>query len=266
MKDASAKTNPLESVAVVLVHPRNSLNMGAVARAMSNFGFADLRLVAPYDVAYQKARSAVGPARDLLASAPVFDTLTEAIADATQVVGTASLENRHLQLDMRRLETGAAAIRRAISGNRKHPHKVALLFGSERFGLTNTEMAHCHWLMRIPTREAHESMNLGQAVAICLYELVRAPGIASEEDAEIRRQSAEAAPPPGVDPAQSDEVERVTTMLLGLLEDSGYVKPRIESSTHLKIRRMIRRMKLNATDAQNLLGMFKKIRWKMDQD
>ncbi len=266
MTDAGAKPNPLDSVAVVLVQPRNSLNIGAVARAVSNFGFRDLRLVAPYDVAYAKARSAVGPSRDLLASAPVFESLVEAITDATLVVGTASIENRHLQLEMRRLETGAAAIRRAISPDRKHPHKVALLFGSERFGLTNHEMAHCHWLMRIPTREAHESMNLGQAVAICLYELVRAPGEAKEQDAEGVRQSAEAAPPPGLDPAEAEDVERVTTMLLGLLEDSGYVKPRIESSTHLKIRRMIRRMKLNATDAQNLLGMFKKIRWKLDQD
>ena len=124
-----------------------------------------------------------------------------------------------------RLETGAAAIRRAVSPDRKHPHKVALLFGSERFGLTNKEMAHCHWLMRIPTREAHESMNLGQAVAICLYELVQAPGAAREQDAEGVRQSAEAAPPPGLDPAKAEDVERVTEMLLGLLEDSGYVKP-----------------------------------------
>lgn len=252
------------SLSVVLVNPRNSLNMGAAARAMSNFGFTDLRLVNPYEVAYQdllaedEVVSAVGPSKKLLQRARVYPTLREAIADATYVVGTASLGNRHLELDLKRLETGGATIKRRVKSG-----KVALLFGSERFGLTNDELAACHFLMRIPTRAGHESMNLGQAVAICLYELVRAPRAAAEEDQDWDRETVHAAPPPGLGPAQGQAVDRVTEMLTELLEESGYVKKRVQTSTHLKIRRMIRRWKLNATDAQNLLGMLKKIRWKM---
>lgn len=236
--------------------------MGAAARAMSNFGFRDLRLVTPYEVSYEEATSAVGPSKNLLQKARVFASLGEAIADCSVVVGTASVGNRDLQLDMRRLETGAAAIKRAMA--KPGQGKVAVLFGSERFGLTNDEMAHCHWLMRIPTREAHESMNLGQSVAICLYELVRAPGAARAEDAEGQRETLAAALPPGLQLAQGSELERVTQALTEVLEESGYVKKSVQTSTNLKIRRMIRRMKLNATDAQNLLGMLKKVLWKLN--
>ena len=83
---------------------------------------------------------------------------------------------------MRRLEYGGRLIRKRLASQ-----PVALLFGSEKFGLSNEDMAHCHWLMRIPTREEHGSMNLGQAVAVCLYELVARPGggpdAAREEEA-----------------------------------------------------------------------------------
>ena len=71
---------------------------------------------------------------------------------------------------MRRLEYGGKLIARRLASA-----PAALLFGSEKFGLSNEEMSYCHWLMRIPTREEHGSMNLGQAVAVCLYEMIRDP-------------------------------------------------------------------------------------------
>ena len=152
---------------MVLVTPRNPLNIGAAARAMSNFGFFDLRLVAPYDLAFREARSAVGAA-SLLENARVFPTVAEAVADCTLVVGTTSLGHRGLQHRLRRLEIGGRLIRKHLAAG-----NLALLFGSEKFGLTNEEMAYCNWLTRIPSREQHGSMNLGQAVAVCLYEVIR---------------------------------------------------------------------------------------------
>ncbi len=160
---------------VVLVSPRNPLNIGAAARAMSNFGFFDLRLVNSYDVAYREARSAVN-ASAVMESAREFATVAEAVADCSLVVGTTALGHRELQHPLRRLEYGGRLIRKhAASEN------VALMFGSEKFGLSNDDMAFCHWLVRIPTREGHQSMNLGQAVAICLYELIRNPRAAARE-------------------------------------------------------------------------------------
>src|SRR6185436_1649821 len=99
---------------VVLVSTRNPLNIGAAARAMANFGFADLRVVNPYDVAFREARSAVGAA-PLLASAREFPSVAAAVADCTLVVGTTSLGHRGLQHPLRRLEYGARLIRPAMA-------------------------------------------------------------------------------------------------------------------------------------------------------
>ena len=147
---------------VVLVDARNPLNIGAAARAMSNFGFRHLRVVNPYDVAFEGARSAVGAA-EVLSSAEKYETVADAVADCSLVVGTTAIGHRDLQHSIQRLEAAAPLIRAHLASG-----PCALLFGSEKFGLSNQDMSHCHWLMHIPTREEHFSMNLGQAVAICL--------------------------------------------------------------------------------------------------
>jgi TrmH family RNA methyltransferase len=231
--------NPLR---IVLVAPRNPLNIGAAARAMSNFGCMELRLVNPYEVAFREARSAV-KAHKVLEKAKEYPTLGEAVADCGLVVGTTSIGHRALEHPLKRLELGGIARKLASA-------PVALLFGSEKFGLSNADMSHCHWLMRIPTREEHGSMNLGQAVAVCLYEIVRSPD-AAKALPETRRE------------ARAGDVERITAMLEEILEQSGYVHERVEGSTELKLRRLIRRMKLNAHDAEVWLGILRQIRWKL---
>ena len=98
---------------MVIVAPRNPLNIGAAARAMSNFGFLHLRVVNPYDVAYAEAKSAVNAAAVLEASEQ-FATVAEAIADCTLVVGTTAVGHRQLQHSLRRLEYGGKLIREAL--------------------------------------------------------------------------------------------------------------------------------------------------------
>src|SRR3954467_2868407 len=149
-----------DSLRIVLSSPRNPLNIGAAARAISNFGFSHLRVVNAYEVAYQEARSAV-KASAILSSSEQYHNVGDAVRDCTLVVGTTSLGHRELQHPLYRLEPGGTLIRQAMGAG-----PGALLFGAEKFGLTNDEMSQCHWLMRIPTREAHESMNLGKAVAV----------------------------------------------------------------------------------------------------
>src|SRR3954465_152909 len=94
-----------DAVRVVLLSPRNPLNIGAAARAMSNFGFLHLRVVNAYDVAYAEARSAVN-ASAVLAQSQQYPTVAEAVADCTLVVGTTSLGHRTLEHPFRRLEEG----------------------------------------------------------------------------------------------------------------------------------------------------------------
>ena len=236
---------------VILVAPRNPLNIGAVARAMSNFGFFHLCVVNPYELAFREARSAVG-AEPLLGRAEEFKTVAEAIKDCTLVVGTTSVGQRQLQHPVRRLEHAARLIRKHLTVNH-----VALLFGSEKRGLSNEDLSHCHWLLRIPTREEHRSMNLGQAVAVCLYELAR--------DAKA------VAKPEKHTPATAADLERLTSLLLDALRSSGYLKSsprdahkrRSAAPTEEKIRRFVHRLHLSASDAELTLGIFRQIFWKL---
>ncbi|MBZ5520680.1 MAG: TrmJ/YjtD family RNA methyltransferase [Acidobacteriia bacterium] len=232
----------LDRLSVVLVNTRNPLNMGAAARAMSNFGFRSLRVVNPYEAAFREARSAVG-ASELLAGAEEFRSVAEAVADCTLVVGTTAGGSRELQHPLKRLEQGAGILRKRMASGR-----VAVLFGSEKRGLSNEDLSHCHWLMRIPTREAHGSMNLGQAVAICLYELVR-------DRKAIRATEKQTS-------ATGAQVERFTVLLLDALRASGYLKPDAKASTEEKVRRLVRRLNLPAADAEVWLGMMRQIGWK----
>jgi tRNA/rRNA methyltransferase len=229
---------------VVLVSPRNPLNIGAAARAMSNFGVFELRLVNPYNVAFLEAKSAV-KASKILIDAREFETVADAVADCSLIVGTTSIGNRLLEHPLRRLETGGKIIAKRLASA-----PVALLFGSEKFGLSKEDMSYCHWLMRIPSREEHGSMNLGQAVAVCLYEIIRSPA-AVRVKPDVKRH------------ASAEEMERVTALLEEVLEHSGYVHARVEGSTRMKIRRLVRRMELNAHDAEVWLGMLRQIKWKL---
>jgi TrmH family RNA methyltransferase len=236
---------PLGQLRVVLVAPRNPLNIGAAARAMSNFGFTGLRVVNAYEVAYREARSAVNAAA-VLESSTQHQTVADAVADCPLVVGTTSLGPRALSHPLRRLEYGGRLIRKHMESGAA----VALLFGSEKFGLSNDDLSHCDWLIRIPTRDEHGSMNLGQAVSICLYELIRSP-------AAVR------ATPGARKLADAEQTELLVTLLTDVLDRSGYLNPKTRGSSIAKIRRMVRRLRLESQDAYVWLGMMRQILWRL---
>lgn len=236
----------IPQLCIVLVATRNPLNIGAAARAMSNFGFRNLRLVNPYEPSFREARSAVG-ASDLLANAQQYTSVAEAVADCTLVVGTTAGRNRELQHALKSLPAGAQAIRKSIASGR-----VALLFGSEKRGLSNEDFSHCHWLLRVPTREEHPSMNLAQAVAVCLYEIASGGKVPRERNT--------------VKFATAGQINRLTEILFEALRVSGYVKPRTASAAEEKLRRLVRRLNLLAEDADVWLGMLRQILWKLEND
>ena len=132
---------------------------------------------------------------------------------------------------------------------------MALLFGSEKTGLSNEELSHCHWLLTIPMEEheevRHPSMNLGQAVAVCLYELVRT------------RESAGSAE--GGRPLQREagEVERLTALLTEVLEETGYTKRHPANCDEGQIRRLVLRMGVAASDVPVWMGILRQILWRV---
>ena len=232
----------------MLVGTRNPLNLGAAARAMSNFGALHMRVVNAYEPSFREARSAVGPATEVLAGAEVFDSLAAAVSDCHLIIGTTAIQQRELKQPVYRLDEAAGQIRQQLGIGR-----VAIVFGSEKTGLSNHALSYCHWLLHVPTRSEHRSMNLGQSVAVTLYELSRDVLLVSPT--ENRN---------GVS-ATSEDLERLADVLLDVLRLSGYTLPATLGATEEKVRRMVRRMGLNSRDAEVLVGMLRQIEWKLKE-
>lgn len=230
-------------VRVVLVGPRNPLNIGAAARAMFNFGFHDLALVAPHEPVWQEARSAVGAER-VLRSARVAPDLLSAIQDRTLVLGTSSLERRQLAQPTVSLDE-AEEIIRSESGS----PRLALLFGSEKTGLSNDDISHCHYVVRIPTRLDCPTMNLGQAVAVCCYEISR---VWRHHAGNTRQPQA----------ASSEETERLLDAIQQLVK--GTRGPTAPSPGYKsRLRQVLLRSRLNSKDIELALGVLRDIAWQM---
>ena len=154
-------------IRIVLVRPRNPSNIGACARAMANFGLTDLVVVDPYEPIWREAKSAPG-AEDLVKAARAVPSWDEAVKGCSLVLGTSSFHQRpleHAVVELPQLHSHLAAFAANAS--------IALVFGSERSGLSNEELSRCQAILRIPTQDKTPSMNLGQAVAVVLYEVRR---------------------------------------------------------------------------------------------
>ncbi len=235
---------------VVLVRPRNPLNIGAAARAMANFGLREMLVVAPHDPVWQETRSAVG-AEDVLLAARAVPDLAGAIGDTSLVIGTTAGSRRNLDRDLLPLADLVPWLRR-----RKARGRAALLFGSEKTGLSNEYLSYCHALVRIPTAADCPSMNLGQAVAVCAYELARAGAISSQTHRLIVHQS---------DPANVQSLDHLFRRAAHVLDQVGYLKPKSRSATLRKLRRLLFDLGLTHNDARILGGVLAQIEWGLNQ-
>jgi tRNA/rRNA methyltransferase len=238
----------IDRVVVVLVRARNPNNIGAAARAMHDFGFRHLRVVNEYAVPFESARSAVD-ASEVMAGAVAFNSVADAVADCTLVVGTTAVGERVLQHPLYALPEAGGMLAR--EGGR-----VALLFGSEKTGLSNDELSHCHWLLTIPMEQheqiRHPSMNLGQAVAVCLYELVRSAGGTKGPVSVGAAKTADAG-----------DVERLTALLTEVLEETGYTKRHPANCEEGQIRRLVLRTGFAADDLPVWMGILRQVLWRI---
>ena len=254
-----------DQVVVVLVRARNPSNIGAVARAMHDFGFRHLRVVNEYVVPLEAARSAVD-ASEVVARAATFGSVAEAVADCTLVAGTTAVGERDLQHPLYVLSDAAAILRTELTRD-DCAGRVALLFGSEKTGLSNEELSHCNWLLTIPMQKydevRHPSMNLGQAVAVCLYELVREldrqPALQPVQRPAESTATAESAV------AQAGERERLMVLLAKVLEKTGYTRHHPANCGESQIRRLVARMGLTAIDVPVWMGILRQVLWRIRQ-
>jgi TrmH family RNA methyltransferase len=241
---------------VVLVSPRNPLNIGAAARAMANFGLRSLSVVAPFEPNWREARSAIG-APALLVNAVESATLAEAVADCTMVVGTGTLTRRKPEQAVVPLPKLAPLVERELARG----GRVALVFGSEKHGLTREDLSYCHLLVEIPTDPQQPSMNLGQAVAVCLYELagrtVAAADTCSEETAT---------PVPSVtSAATSGRLDLLAGVIEEAMRAAGYSPRAMQPANRHDLRLLLRRLSLSVHDNRRILGLFRRILWRLNR-
>jgi tRNA/rRNA methyltransferase len=209
-------------------------------------------VVSEYAVPFEEARSAVDAAA-VLASAQSFSSLTEAVADCTVVVGTTAVGARLLEHPLHALPEAAAIIHNELSSETA---RVALVFGSEKTGLSNDELSHCHWLLTIPMQQhedlRHPSMNLGQAAAVCLYELVRQTGV--HAGTGVREA------------ARAGEIERFVALFRETLEATGYTRRHPANCSDAQLRRLVLRMGLSAADVPIWIGILRQVLWKIHRE
>jgi tRNA/rRNA methyltransferase len=240
---------------VVLVGARNPNNIGAAARAMQDFGFSDLRVVnefaAPFEAAVLEAKSAVA-AGEVMRAARRFDSLADAIADCTMVVGTTAVGDRQMKQAVVPVQQAGAEMLTAMSSGEA---RVALLFGSEKTGLTSEQLSFCNVLTTIPMYqpegERHLSMNLGQAVAVCLYELTRG-GF----------EGAKAIPAQHEPVASAEDRERLTQLLLDVLHATGYTRRFPANASEPLVRQLAMQLGTTHREAMTWMGVLKQVLWR----
>ena len=232
--------------------PRNPLNIGAAARAMANFGFRRLSIVAPFAVNWMEAKSAVG-APDLLREAVVFETLREAVRECTLVLGTGSLDRRKPEQAILGLPEAAAQVREVVTAAGRG--RVGLVFGSEKHGLTSDDLSWCHALVVIETCEAQPSMNLGQAVAVCLYEVSRT---AAGPEGQGRSVGVTAVQSP-----DSGQLDRLAELIEETMAGVNYSTRGMRSANGEAMRVLLRRLMPDEADLRRMMGLFRRILWQL---
>lgn len=225
---------------IVLVRPRNPVNIGAAARAMANFGFEDMVVVNPYEPVWRETKSAVG-ADAVVSKARAVNTLEEAVRDCQLVLGTTAVRTRRLKRTVVRLPELASFLDKSGA---QDTSRIALLFGPEKTGLSEEYLEQCNAFVTIPTTSATPSMNLSHSVAVCCYEL-------SKKDFGF--------PSKDVPLATVENRELLAKHALRLFDAAGYLSQEQPSQKMKRIRQSLIQWNLHRTDVRWLLGMIRNL-------
>jgi len=236
-----------ENVSTILVSPLNSGNIGSVARALKNMGFRRLKLVEPVEHLSEPARMMAVHACDVLESAMVYPTLEAALADEVVVFGTTSFRARRLRTKVSRSDEIGPLIRAEAAHRR-----VGLVFGSERGGLSEDELARCQHLVTIPADESCPTLNLSHAVLALAYEISRAD-VSGETSAE-----------PAV-LADQESLEQMYRHIEDTLLKIGFLSRGNPGHIMRSLRRILSRSELTPRDVQILRGIMNQMDWYSNQ-
>ncbi|WP_116474563.1 tRNA (cytosine(32)/uridine(32)-2'-O)-methyltransferase TrmJ [Zobellella maritima] len=241
----------LEQVRIVLVNTSHTGNIGSAARAMKTMGLSDLCLVDPVSPPDGQAVALAAGASDILARARTVSTLAEAVADCGLVIGTSARSRTWSwpMLDAR--EAGEKAMVEAPK------HKVALVFGRERTGLTNDELQQCHFHVAIPANPEYSSLNLAMAVQTLSYEV---------RMAWLSRQAIDSPEPVEQDYPLSADLERFYQHLEQTLLDTGFIIKPHPGQVMLKLRRLFNRARPEDHELNILRGILSSVQKRQKRD
>jgi len=229
----------LNRIRIVLVETTHPGNIGAAARAMKTMGITDLRLVRPHRFPDYEAEARASGAEDVLAAARVVDSLDDAVNDCVRVVGASARPRKRAWPELGPRNCGAVMLDAAIDG------PVALVFGRERTGLTNTELDRCTEVVIIPANPDYSSLNLGAAVQVLSYEM-RMAALATSVP-PVREAEAP--------PATHEELERFFRHLEAVLDASKFLDRRSPEQLMRRLRRLYGRTALDRNEVQILRGI-----------
>jgi len=235
-----------DHLCVVLVEPQGAGNIGSVARVMKNFGFGELRLVQPRASHLgAEARNMAVSAIDLLERAKVYENLALALSDRNLSLGTTRRFGKYREelLSPAEAATTIAALAKTA--------KAAIVFGPEDTGLKTEDLDLCQYSVTIPTHPALPSMNLAQAVAVCLYEASLKFSSPAETEATTR----------GKRPALGKNLEAMFAQMREVLLAVGFLNPQNPEHLLRAFRRMFARQGLSEHEVQILRGLWDKISW-----
>jgi tRNA/rRNA methyltransferase len=225
---------------------------------MANFGFRRLAVVAPYEEHWREAKSAVG-APELLTAARETAILEEAVANCTLVIGTGTLAHRKPEQPVVALPDLAPRVAEEL----QRDARIAIVFGPEKRGLTREDLAQCHLLVEIPTHPRQPSMNLGQAVAVCLYEIATRGGSGKSASQQASEPAIEATE---IDaPATVGDLERVAVVVEEAMLAANYSPSTMRKANRHDVHLLLRRLALTGRDARRILGLFRRIRWRLQR-
>ena len=230
----SIEPNKNIEIVVVLVEPQDARNIGSVARAMSNLGVSDLRLVKPASFEVELAERVSCWGEHVVEARRVFESLGDAVADCTEVVGFASDSGKH-RVSQMVLEQWVDSLPK-VGGQR-----IALVFGSEVNGLSAEDFPLCQYLVRIPSVQENPSYNLAQSVVLALYALQMGfSTVIGEECAEL---------------PQSRELENLTQMVLRLASEVAFTHE--HAPAHIKdlIVNVTRRGRMTTKELKVITGL-----------
>jgi len=217
---------------------------------MANFGFGNLTAVAPFEPHWREAKSAVG-AESLLQNARSTRSITESVRDCTLVIGTGTLIYRKPEQRVVQLPQLAPIIANELA----REGRIALLFGPEKHGLTREDLSYCHVLVEIPTDRRRPSMNLGQAAAVCLYEL----------SSRLTEPSAKPAEEPDRVAATSGSLDALADLIEQTMIAANYSPRAMRPANRYDLRLLLRRLNLRPADLRRVLGLFRRILWRLNR-